>query len=201
MPPRATIRRGRNITILDFDNTPRLLAVLPFLKVAAVEMGAAALKREMEKIFATQGGDDPWGPNSDLTIRWKGHNRIMQGRTGSLSDRIDIRIGSAEIPPVERPHEQRLIGWFDEPHPDSATGLTVGEVAMAHEFGVLSGENLPRHSGQGSDPIFGMTGRRGTAMDIPPRPWASAAADGQGDEILAKMESGILFGVRGVLLS
>lgn len=162
------VSRQSNVTVIHQSRIPQLLAALPSISEAACQSGAELLQREMEGLLERE-GDGMWEPNSPITVLWKGHNRILEGRTGTLKGSVEVRSHSIDHPPLlPSLGSQRLIGFFDEPHPDS--DLTVAEIAMVHEFGLPYGENVPGHGTQGSDPMGGMFGQFGIPMDIPERP-------------------------------
>jgi len=170
-PNTSIVRRGAS-SVLNQNNIPMLIAALPVIMDTSAEVGAQFTKKKAVE-FAEKGGD--WEPNAPDTLAWKApETRPMHGRTGLLTQAIEIRSKHEDHPPPAR-GKQRLIGWFEQQHPDPQIRgdrhLTMAEIATVHEYGLESGGNLPGDSG-------------GSLWDIPPRPYLSVVADRHGEEIL-----------------
>lgn len=185
-----TIKRvvRANYTLLDINWFPDFLAAHRLAAGIVLDTGAVQLQRAAKEVIATEGGQEGWPENSDITRDWKGHDQVMRGRTGTMADSIDVKKADLEGPGNLSIPYQRLVGFFDEPHPDSQTGASVAEVAMAHEFGLAYEENIPGHGSGGSRPGLGMAGID-FPMDIPSRPLLSRAADTEGPAVLARMDA------------
>lgn len=120
-----TTRKIGASTLRVRDNMPRILRMLEERKRRAALAMAEEAKMQAVAVYNSD-GDGSWAnhPNSPATVAWKGHNKIMLGRTGTLSDDVEIRIS-----PVKPDHW--AVGWFQDDHPDSA--LSKAGLAWQHE--------------------------------------------------------------------
>lgn len=159
MPSRRIYRRGDSYVKVE-DNFSVFSQRRANSMWRAVAMaGARAAKREVRNVYATRGGSQRWAKNTKLTQRVKGNSRPMLGLTASLRDFVEIKPGGAA---------HFAVGWFGNPHPDTAGRMTMGELAHVHEFGLPSAKN--------PGPLF-VFGIRSTKASIPSRPWLSRVAD------------------------
>jgi phage gpG-like protein len=162
--PRITRVSLNNLTITDLDFTPDLIAALPAIKDSAINFGARMVQAKVQEVFDQEGKPgDGWKENAPYTVKWKGHDTILKGKTDHLRSHVEIRKSSADNPqPVGK--NQRLIGWFDHPHPkdpdrEAEPDFTDAELAALHE-----------------DPPWN--------AKFPARPWLTVVAEHYGDAIL-----------------
>lgn len=120
-----TVRTIGNSKIRSTDRTASFLRKLAMAKQRATTAMAEEAKRQAEEIFSSD-GDGTWDPNAPSTVTWKGHEKIMLGRTGALSKDIEIR--QSENNPLNK-----AVGWFDDGHPDTDGRLSKGALAAIHE--------------------------------------------------------------------
>lgn len=103
------------------DNTGKFLRRLQVAQREATKAMAREVRDQAQQIFRGD-GDGRWAPNQPSTVEWKGHDKVMEGRTATLSDGIQIRDSGTGT---------KAVGWFVEPHPDS--DYTQAALAWLHE--------------------------------------------------------------------
>lgn len=157
--PKMTRRIGDSV-VMDDDHFPKLYTGLNAMLAKAALAGARQAKAEAEDIGRTA-GLAAWAPNTEMTIRLKGDGVPMVGLTKMLRDFIEVKPGSGPLPSCS-------VGWFTDPHPQTAGRLTLGDLAAIHEFGLPSTQN------PGPLVVFG---RPSQTAAIPSRPWLSQVAD------------------------
>lgn len=118
------IRKVGTSTLTSVNNVLAVTRRLQALKIAATEAMATEAKQQALEVYGSD-GDGAWNENAPATIAWKGHEKIMLGRTGALSEGIEIR------PSPNKP-TARAVGWFEDDHPDSK--LTKAGLAAVHEM-------------------------------------------------------------------
>lgn len=116
-----TTRVGSSTLTSEDNFGPLLLAMARAAPVAALAMAQEA-QFQAVGVFDTD-GDGTWEPNAPATVEWKDGEKVMLGRTGALSESIEVRDGPSP--------KEREVGWFDDPHPDS--DLTMAQLALVHE--------------------------------------------------------------------
>lgn len=146
-----------SVTIIDIDGAKSLSrGMLSRHAISSAFAAARKTKEAFAEAFETDGFGS-WPENRPRTIKWKGHDRILEGRTDTLHNSVKIKQEKSETVTMGsrlvRTEFARIgIGWLDEDHPDS--DLTMAELAALHEEGFT-------------------IEHRGESIQVPPRPTIS----------------------------
>lgn len=154
--PTVTVKRHKNITIVDVNNMPQMIASMPIIKEAVADHMGQQMENAVKEVFKAGGIAPAWEPNTTLTQQQKGGGDPLVGMTRQLSSSVttvrDIPggIGSLAETMGTNP-EVRFTGWFGATHAGTAAGapqrfletrnvppLTDAQLAFIHEFGLPS---------------------------------------------------------------
>lgn len=185
VPPKVTVRRTKNITIVDVNNMGNMVAAMPLIKELVANHMGGQMETAVKETFKAGGINPKWEGNTSLTAKQKGNSDPLQGMTGQLSSTVktlkDIPGGIGNMGDYLGANaEVRFTGWFGDVHAGTTAGasqrftstrnvppLSDAQLAFVHEFGLPAS----RHKG-----MF-KTG-------IPARPHLTQAADCFGPAIL-----------------
>ncbi len=126
-----SVHRIGSSTLTTTNNSGKFRRKMQSAKKAATVAMAKEAKEQAIEVFHSD-GNGLWDANAPSTVEWKGHDKVMQGRSndghGTLNQSIEVR----DNDPLRG---SKATGWFPDPHPDSK--LTIAGLAWVHE------ENYP----------------------------------------------------------